>query len=556
MTSRIPISAHVWPDARRPTVVTWNRLEGNPRSEDFARSLRAEVRDALWMLSRQWQVGEYAAKDAGTPVVARVTTEVEQLATFMDAAGAASSEDLAVPLEVRVERERVPHDLRLAVQAGHHWLRLLRARLGDDRYRALFLQAYALAEPAAGDVRVTQWFAAHRGRALDGLRLLADFANGVDAITVSANGDTIGILDHPEVALAQQELTAWFARTATQPKTETTWSPAQLEYRFGITTSSPSGAGTMFGAAEYHGGTLDWHDFDVVKQAPARAPITITASMLPAPISFVGMPAVRWWEVEDQRLDFGALTAHPSDLLSLLLAEFGLVYGSDWSVLPLKTAVGSLTRVTELVVIDVFGQHVSVPSLHQPNSPWAMFTLTNGANAGLFVPPALAHVIESAPVECVDLLRDEMANMVWALETIVPDGLGSGIDGRTNEPLAAAPTAPRLRYELMGTVPRSWIPFIPTHVTGSSREVQLQRGSMISAGGSRVEPRGEILRASTPYLVHEEEVTRAGVRVARTWQRARWFDGRTYVWLGRARGLGRGEGSSGIAFDRLRDPAE
>ena len=46
--------------ARRfPSVTIWNRLEGRPRTAAFDRALRAEVRDALWFLSRQWQLGEF-----------------------------------------------------------------------------------------------------------------------------------------------------------------------------------------------------------------------------------------------------------------------------------------------------------------------------------------------------------------------------------------------------------------------------------------------------------------------------------------------------------------
>jgi hypothetical protein len=37
----------------RPAVTLWNRLEGRPRQADFERSLRAEIRDPLWMLTRQ-----------------------------------------------------------------------------------------------------------------------------------------------------------------------------------------------------------------------------------------------------------------------------------------------------------------------------------------------------------------------------------------------------------------------------------------------------------------------------------------------------------------------
>ena len=36
-----------------PTITLWNRLEGQPRRTDFSRALRAEARDALWMLCKQ-----------------------------------------------------------------------------------------------------------------------------------------------------------------------------------------------------------------------------------------------------------------------------------------------------------------------------------------------------------------------------------------------------------------------------------------------------------------------------------------------------------------------
>ena len=54
-----------------------------------------------------------------------------------------------------------------------------------------------------------------------------------------------------------------------------------------------------------------------------------------------------------------------------------------------------------------------------------------------------------------------------------------------------------------------------------------------------------------PYFVHEEEVPRAGVRVSQAYQRTRWTDGRVVVWLGARKRVGRGEGSSGLLFDRL-----
>jgi len=40
------------------------------------------------------------------------------------------------------------------------------------------------------------------------------------------------------------------------------------------------------------------------------------------PVSYPGMPADRWWQFEDARVDFGAVDSEPDDLLRLLMVEF------------------------------------------------------------------------------------------------------------------------------------------------------------------------------------------------------------------------------------------
>src|SRR5262245_45907171 len=95
-------------DRSYPSVVAWNRLEGSPRATDFTRALRAEVRDALWMLARQWQVGEFHADDAGSPVVARIRVETERLTRYRARDGAPEAFDDSIPLEATVERRRLP----------------------------------------------------------------------------------------------------------------------------------------------------------------------------------------------------------------------------------------------------------------------------------------------------------------------------------------------------------------------------------------------------------------------------------------------------------------
>ena len=46
-------------------------------------------------------------------------------------------------------------------------------------------------------------------------------------------------------------------------------------------------------------------------------------------------------------------------------------------------------------------------------------------------------------------------------------------------------------------------------------------------------------------------MTRSGTDVVRTYQLARWIDGRYHAWSGKHRKTGGGEGSSGLRFDSV-----
>ena len=117
----------------------------------------------------------------------------------------------------------------------------------------------------------------------------------------------------------------------------------------------------------------------------------------------------------------------------------------------------------------------------------------------------------------------------------------------------------------MSSVPENWIPFLPVHVDGSNREIQLQRAAMprvldgATGPPAKVQPRTVLLRQGldrTPaqtYVVHEEEVPRAGARLFQTFARTRWTDGSVHVWQRVRRQTGRGEGSSGLSFDEATD---
>jgi hypothetical protein len=173
-----------------------------------------------------------------------------------------------------------------------------------------------------------------------------------------------------------------------------------------------------------------------------------------------------------------------------------------------------------------------------------------GSNAtidGFFVPPAARGTVEGRAVEEVLLLRDETANMAWAVEALVQDEVGDPRVRRDEERLprdTGGPTPPaELRYLLATGVPRHWIPLVPVPTTGRGGFI-LRKGTMTEEDESR----GQLLN-KTPFNLHEEEISREGVMVQRVPALIRTADGRCVRWIARRVRIGRGEGSSGLAFD-------
>ncbi|MBL8527382.1 MAG: hypothetical protein JNL68_06830, partial [Burkholderiales bacterium] len=109
-----------------------------------------------------------------------------------------------------------------------------------------------------------------------------------------------------------------------------------------------------------------------------------------------------------------------------------------------------------------------------------------------------------------------------------------------------------LHYRLSTTVPDYWLPLVPVRIDPARPDIRLRRGRvLLDRDGQPVTPGalGRVLEPATPLSLYEEEVPRAGARVTRAWQYARWVDGSTHLWIGRRKGPGRGEGWSGLRFD-------
>jgi len=585
----------------------WSRLELRTRQPDFANTLAARIADPLFMIARQWQFGEFTGTDAGSAIFATLARQISPVS--IHGGGADDGVDAVT--------ERLPIDFPMIVRArlGRTLLSRIGAALAESGVDPVEDDAATLrdvlssvygptdAEPTLPiDVardrtapRAVRARHALRGRCVDGVRVYESIPADLSVATLPT--ELVSLVPAGRADLVVEVLAAyrdWFERTYLQPRAAADpgsgrWEGDQLEYAVdGVAVRGSTG--TAVGAAEHLGGHLDWYSFDQGATLPlsgsAAGPVDIDVrTVIPVPAEYPGMPKPRWWQFEDAAVDLGKLSADATDAARIVVSEFALLYSNDWFTIICRQPVGTLAELQGVIVTDTFGWRTLVePTITATGGAWTgwdAFSLaprpSGPAQAPLpqhlFVPQTLPLISDSEPFEQVVFVRDEIADMVWAIEQRIPDGLGGSRDAaeasrrmrQQLDPLANAPVSASgdsLRYILQTEVAENWIPFIPVHLPGQLRAIQLQRGTMrrtIGPDDTLIRPLTSILRDGiddadqrvAPYFVHEEEVPRAGVRVQGVLRRARAYDGTPVVWHGRRVSTGRGEARSGLAFDRI-----
>jgi len=542
--------------------MTWTRIEASAVAAGLTAGLTAAIGDPLWMLARQWQVGEFDAEDAASPVLLRVAVSHAVLGEMR--VGPGPPERLAAdgdPLSARVEGEDVaggPAGVRLAAEWARQLLRHAEAAGADAGLADRLRQGYPLVLPPDDGTDPA-------GRAE--LELLA--ARGFDARAVAGAlraGDQVDAALAPVAAPWLAELDGY---TVTPPPARPpAWVAERMEYRASV--AAPDFAhGLRLDAAGHPGGPLDWDAFDVAGGDTSHPLGPVTAlTTVPVPLRYPGMPARRFWEFEDGAVSWGDVEGGPQDLPRFLVAQFVTVGADDWYLAPMTLPRGVIARVEAVQVLDSAGRQVTVPAAaaldharYGPRRAWRFFELTGdpGPAAGrapwLVLPAVEPPHDTGVPVEEVLFLRDEMANLGWALERVIEAASGRRLH-RDREPLPEPDTATTpgaWRYDLATPVPANAVPLVPVRLDDEDAAIRLQRGRMAVAGGTSG-ARGLILEPSRRLLLHESELPGSGLRVTRRYEWCRGADGRGYLWQGRNKRPGAGIPAPGLANDLISPP--
>ena len=559
MSSDILVSVRLLPENLKAITLApaaWTRLEPQSVTGDPTPGLEARVHDPLWMLSRQWQFGEFRGEDAGTPFAVHASTTSERVTAWQP--GNLQNDAPAFPmpehdsLDPMVEREPASLDgpgLRQRAEAGSLLVTALNDAGFDARARLLETCRLDVSMPAVP-------------RLFQSLALTCP--DGHAAAAALELGNPVWLVDAGPAALAATDAwLAWYRQNVSASTTATvdSWVDERIEYRFSVRVGAPD-TQQVLSAPLHEGGAIDWYSFDGARDGRLQLPeepvaqttTSATRTVIASPVTYGGMPSDRLWQFEDGAVNFGKLEAQPHDIARLCFVEFAMIYGSDWFVVPIDLDTGSFTTVTELAYTTTFGDRFVVPPANDAgrNGRFRLFGLNQlGSDQtlnGLFLPPSRRATVEGAALEEVLFVRDESANMAWAIESTVQDA-GGDPRRRRDEPQAAIdPVSPQppgeLQYRLATGVPSFWIPLVPVPTAGRRGGFVLRKGTMTDVDESV----GQLLDP-TPFTLFEEEVPREGVRVCRVPSLLRTTDGRRVRWIARRVSVGVGEGSSGLAFD-------
>lgn len=561
-------------------------IEPNKLDEKLQPHLKGQMHDALWMITQQIRNMEFVAEDAGTPIEANFILDAQPIHAIRHRSDFISNYEVNEPLESQIERQPLICNLGLKLLFAKEFTNLLELDSSISKLTTT-KSAYPieLTDSDRADINAMDMLMALERISFDGYAVYEDIREG----NFSISGISTIVIG---------EFKNWVEDTYSIPSSnENSWSQKALEYKASIVpTENNHSIRQRLTANEYEDGRLDWFTFDRDGTADSvSGGITkteVNIAKVPSPVQFKGMPSERWWEYEDQNIDLANIRTHIKDTLKLVSTEFVINYSNDWFVIPVEIKVGSIAEIDAIVVKDVFGiQTVVTPAITgdvttSSVDQWNQFKFSNQGEIAtadsqtLFLAPSVVQSQESSPIDKVHFLRDEMANLTWGIEKIVPGAIGGGVDGdnawnQLNQYLIEnldiklpkqyfKKNNAELAYQLMNSFAENWIPFIPARkdINATDFEIVYQRATYdrvlptepeINTGMKAV-PRTSILKPNNSHLfINEEEISRSGLEVSSSFQRARGVDGSYTLWFGYKKRIRNLTDSSGLTYDFLKD---
>lgn len=604
------------------------RIDVRTRNDDYHKALSFEIFDPLWMLCRQWQYGRFKAVDCGTPVMVKVKTEKRKLdgIQYRDDADQAVNESYFTdkPLEYDVEKQNVEITPYVRVQSAMQLKKMLLANgLTKKDFAFLYGEAYKLhdelAEAKANDKNINSlkivknsslkdFYNFYGNRSFDGYKVFEAFTSDTGIVYPDLDQEILS-----KIVSALNDYVDWFKNKflpCGDNQERNYWSNEKLGYELRVKQGEDS-----YSAEDYDTGRLSWYSFDYsndkkdVNNVPkddesSEKSITKMLSYIPTPAKIPGAPATRLWEFEDRRVNMGNCDTDFSFIGTAAIMQYVSMFSNDWMIMPLETETGTILDVKGIVVKDSFGDRFYIDRNAQKldrnkdddiyTDRWNLFgTSFDNAyrdrkfstSAGLLFPPTVLRCDESKPIEEVQFLRDEMANMVWGVETTVNNRCGGTMDGRTlsDQVLSSVDefnlqqvtpqdesqeqentgNSVEAEYSLLiqNRVPMNWIPFIPEQLQGQCREIALRRARMpvfYNGDYRTVAPSTDLIgykRDAAGHVkalyINEEEIATCGIKIIKTAQRTRWFLGKSFNWIGNKEVISEYQANSGLMFDEL-----
>ncbi len=486
---------------------------------DLTSSIQAPVADPLWTIWQQYSMGELRGESVGSVVRAEVETET-----------------VPIPLgsklieHVFAERRDQLDSLtkaRLLAEIGLSVLSWMRARDPSTDLAAIRTD-HPLVVPDAEDDLTASLLAR---ASIDPLSLLAAAqADGTDTDLISLIEDLV------EDNLPGEDSSLW------------------VDTSFYVNGEVTDGVSTTIGIQELDEGPLGWWHLELLSLPGAST--RTTTETLPLGLSFAGMPARRYWAMEDAQVHFGGVESESDALSALIVAEFAMVYGDDWHVIPMRVERGNLLRIISVVVTDSFGETCTIHAAQRCDVEvgrlgWTLWHLDGEVPVGdsswstkttgpwlALLPQQLGH--DGGTLERVSLFPDESANIAWAREEELPRWLQDSVDSTSAQTTRPVDTqSETLVWTLMNEVPSGQFPMLPRSRvvgTGEPAQIDLVVGRVT---GSTDSPQSQLITELYAEPVPEESVRSPGVLVERRWHRTRETDGTAVMYTrrgGRVRG--------------------